>query len=360
MNIGKAINRVKLTITSSCNLSCNYCFVKKRNKAMSWRTAVRAVDLLLHSPGRDKFLAIYGGEPLLNFSLVEKMAPYARRKAKELRKKLIISLCTNALALEKKHLDFMKELDVKLVISLVGKEEYHDRYRSFENGDGSYVATIEKLPLISSVLPRDSLGVAFCVFPSTAEHVRENFLHCLELGFKCLNFEIIREYDAWTSAKIESFKVNFQEIIRNMLRNIAVGKFIFLHNISWELKYGTSSDFFGISCPFGYKLEVYPEGEMAFSPFLLNYPKRRNYIIGNINRSIIRKFRDCIFDDSSSTCQRCASEYFKGYPADRGAAYAFMWYEFLCIKAAQDILSLSKEKSAFGNYIQAVNKKFYF
>ena len=31
-------------------------------------------------------------------------------------------------------------------------------------------------------------------------------------------------------------------------------------------------------------LEVYPEGEMAFSPFLINSEKREQYIIGNINQ----------------------------------------------------------------------------
>ncbi len=128
----KRINRIKLTITTQCNLNCDYCFVKKTNEYMELATAKNSVDLLLRSQGKDKLLSIYGGEPLLNFKLIEKISPYAISQAEKLKKNLIITVCTNATLLEEKYLDFFKKYNIKLIVSLAGEKSGQDKFRNFQ------------------------------------------------------------------------------------------------------------------------------------------------------------------------------------------------------------------------------------
>ena len=136
--MNKNINKIKIAITTFCNLDCSYCFVNRTNEIMRLDSAKKAVDLLLSSAGPDKLLSIYGGEPLLNFKLIRDVCPYALSEARKLNKDLIISICTNATLLNQEHLDFFKKFGIKLIISMVGSKISHNRFRKFDDDRNSY------------------------------------------------------------------------------------------------------------------------------------------------------------------------------------------------------------------------------
>ncbi|MHA1835377.1 MAG: hypothetical protein ACTSYQ_00345, partial [Candidatus Odinarchaeia archaeon] len=292
--------------------------------------------------------------------LMKKIIPYAIRREKKLNKNLTINVCTNFTLLNEEHLLFLRKYNVKLIISMVGKKEYHNRLRKFYNSKGTYDSIVRKLPLLFRIIPLENIGVSFCIFPSTVEFMRENFHHLINLGFNHINFEIIREYEEWREEKIEKFVFEFSKIMKDIFLSILKKRFIFLNPINWEIKYGLLSKHLRGMCPFNYKLEVYPKGEMAFSPFLLNFSDKDRYIIGNVNAQELRKFNSCRFNPDHKICQRCENEYFKNYPGDRKASDVYRLYHLFCLRAAKNIQNSTYRNGAFKNYIQKIEKEVCF
>lgn len=81
-----------LQLTQNCNLRCKYCVYSggyynrtHTNKKMEWNTARKAIDFLIeHSWERpEKTISFYGGEPLLEFSLMKKCILWAEKKCED-------------------------------------------------------------------------------------------------------------------------------------------------------------------------------------------------------------------------------------------------------------------------------------
>ena len=350
----KNINKLKIAITTACNLTCEYCFVKKTNRDMDFVTAKKAIDLLIKSKGNDKMLSIYGGEPLLNFKLIEKMIPYAKALSRKKKKELTINICSNLSFLSKGHLDFFKENEVCLVTSLVGKEKYHDAYRKYGE-KGSFRDLIAKIKLASKVLPLEKRGVSFCIFPSTVKYMNENFSYLLKLGFNYVNFEIIRQYEEWTLESVKLFYYNLRKIIDITINSVKSSRCIYLNPINWEIRHETFSKF---RCPFNYEVEAYPDGELAFSPFLLNDKNKNKYIYGDLNKAFFR-FRNCSFSPEKDICQRCETEYFSEYRNEKYASMVNRVYRQLCLEAS-NFLRCRKTDKFFSKYLAQINNKICF
>jgi len=359
--VEKRINRIKLAIVTQCNLNCDYCFVKKTNEYMNFSTAKNSVNLLLKSQGKDKLLSIYGGEPLFNFELIEKISPYAISQAKKLKKNLIITVCTNAVLLEEKHLDFLKKHDIKLIISLVGGKSDQDKFRNLEKNKGTYEIIFKKLPMIFEKIPRKNLGVGFCLFPSTVIRMERNFKHLLKLGFNHMSFEMIQQYEEWSKEAQEKFVSSFNKIIDFIFINIQKENFIFLNPVNWEIKHQKISQSLRIECPFWYNLEVYPSGAMAFSPFLLNSPDKEKYIIGNVNSGFLGRFKKCKYNSKNHNCQMCQLNYSSDYHnADKKAERVYGICRNLCLKAAEKIKLNALNNNSFDRYIRKIKKEICF
>ena len=85
--------RLQLVLSQSCNLSCIYCYMEKnqsnaRRVLMSKEQAFQAVDHLVNRSGRRRNLQVtfFGGEPLLNFSVIKDVVQYCRECEKRYNK----------------------------------------------------------------------------------------------------------------------------------------------------------------------------------------------------------------------------------------------------------------------------------
>lgn len=359
--MNKNINKIKLSITTACNLKCGYCFVKRKNLWMRAGIANKSVDLLLDSPGKEKLLSIYGGEPLLNFRLIRQLIPRAMVAAKKRNKKLTVSICTNGVLLEKEHLLFFRKYGVKLILSLVGSPFYHNKERKSVNCAGTFGALKKKIPMLFDRLNKDNLGVSLCVFPYSVNALEDNFTYISSLGFNNFNFEIIKEYEEWDKQSRVQFIAVFRKIIKNhVIDGLSRGNFKFINPISWEIKHGLLSEFLRGSCPFNYELEIYPGGEMSFSPFVLNAGNYRKYMIGQIGKSKNGNFMKCNFSPRGAACRTCRNRYYEGYRLDQGAGQVYSFYRLLCYGAADIIKERADKSEDFKNYIKKIKEEVCF
>lgn len=131
-----------LDTTSRCNLSCKYCFVSAEQEGtdMTLEIALSAISLALDYPNCSDTLTIEfsGGEPLLNYDLIEELIPKAKTLALEKSKSVNFTIQTNGTLLTEEIALFLKENDVEIGISMDGTKEEQNKYRVFNDGSGSY------------------------------------------------------------------------------------------------------------------------------------------------------------------------------------------------------------------------------
>ncbi|MEW5944702.1 MAG: His-Xaa-Ser system radical SAM maturase HxsB [bacterium] len=125
--------------TMRCNFRCLYCQTSaldpgRKDLDMSEETARKVVDMIFQSPSEHLFLEFQGGEPLLNWSVVQFIVEYALEKQQATGKNLYITLVTNGSLLTDRRLNYLVEKKVALCISLDGHEAVHNHNRGANHG----------------------------------------------------------------------------------------------------------------------------------------------------------------------------------------------------------------------------------
>jgi len=178
------LNMMELFLTEACNLRCDYCFVatKRAYRRMSWEVAKRAIDFLMKESKEEKEVEIlfFGGEPLLAFPLMRKVAEYAVQKADSLGKKVSFTCTTNATLLTEEHLRFAQQYGFLYLLSIDGVKEVHDKYRVKANGQGSFDDIMKKLPMLKRL--QGWLGTRMTVNPDTVHRLSESVQALFEMG----------------------------------------------------------------------------------------------------------------------------------------------------------------------------------
>ena len=120
--------------TLRCNLECIYCHsmaksLDAKGYDMDKKTAKKTVDFIFQSPSKAITIEFQGGEPLVNYDIVEYIINYAKEKNKKHDKDLKFSLVSNLTLMNEKILDFLIKEKIGLCTSFDGCKEVHDKNR---------------------------------------------------------------------------------------------------------------------------------------------------------------------------------------------------------------------------------------
>lgn len=153
-----------LEISDVCNLRCSYCFNQgKTGKRMSIKDAERSLDLLFSEfPNAEKyFIDLSGaGEPLMNLSLIDAIAQYAKQKSDEIDREVTVTLVSNGTLLSKPVAEHLQKKSILFGVSIDGNKENHDTYRVYANGRGSFDDIVKN---IKSIKHRQYVGCAITI-----------------------------------------------------------------------------------------------------------------------------------------------------------------------------------------------------
>lgn len=109
-----------LWVTDRCNLACKYCYAKSNisNTNMEFHVAKNALDILEDN----STVILAGGEPLLNFDLIEKVCLYIRKYKQGIK----INLQSNGTLITEEIGKKLKDFNVGIGISLDGMPKVND------------------------------------------------------------------------------------------------------------------------------------------------------------------------------------------------------------------------------------------
>lgn len=355
----KEIYLLRLSVTQECVLNCAYCFVKKGGRTISCLNAKKAVDLLLGSPGQDKLLMVYGGEPFLKFELVKQIIKYAKNKAKHHKKNLRISLGTNGILADKDKIGYLKDEGIKLAVSIDGTRCFHDKARVFPDKKGSFADVMAKIHLIVKNIKKENLCVLFGILPSSTDAMFDNLIFINDLGIDSVNIEPVESpLFSWDQRQSEVFKVNLRRYIDFIYNKIFNKKYFFLNTINRELENKRLSGE-KKACLFYQNLEVDTSGDMAFSSFLINSNEKKDYIVGNLEKGFAKEYRDCLFDLKSESCRQCWKNYTGGKLKALSGGAALEARNAMSVGFSKKILKEAQNNRVAEEYIRQAKKRIF-
>jgi len=145
---GRLITSLRLNLTNACNMACSYCYVEHDETAdelMNWMVAKKALDsffLLQKRHGhRHSLIRFFGGEPMLNWSLIERTLEYVKTVKEEIEVSFFLN--TNGTILNPLMTQVLSGYKVHVLVSLDGVGPVNDKFRKYHSGKGSF-ATIDK------------------------------------------------------------------------------------------------------------------------------------------------------------------------------------------------------------------------
>ena len=211
---GPAINVCYIILSEQCNLACKYCFLGNNDKEkrsdfnlenMSIETADKAIDFFIKQikmSGLDfeenrPVLIFYGGEPMVNYPVLEYIANRinSMRKNEKCVKNTEMSMVTNGLLLNEERILRLKELGVSIAISVDGFNETANKMRVDISGKPVFSKILKTLDLCKK------LGVDVALSITLSEETVKNANDILELvdnyGVKSFGFNIMMSSDTF-------------------------------------------------------------------------------------------------------------------------------------------------------------------
>ncbi len=201
---------VTLSLTHDCNLACTYCYAgEKRRCAMTQEVADKALEFAFSFGADEVQLGYFGGEPMLEWDLLQ----HATYRAEELAGetvKLKKTLTTNCTLMTPEKGAWLEEHAFYLGISIDGCREMHDITRPFVGGGSSFDACIEGLDVILPHVP--DLEVIIVPDPQNVRHLAESVRFMVE-DKKVHRVSVNPNfYTEWDDNALDGMKQAFEEI----------------------------------------------------------------------------------------------------------------------------------------------------
>lgn len=307
-----AVRKIEMFLTEDCTLRCDYCFVNNKNhsKRMSWEVAKKAVDFLVEKSSSDSELHItfFGGEPLLEFPLIKRIAEYARKRAGESDKKISFSLTTNGTIMNEEIASFGREYGFNLMLSIDGDREAHNLHRVYAGSrKGSWDTVVgENFRLLKSM--QGWMGARVTVSPDTVSRLSSGVKTLFDMGVN--QFLIGPDMDTgWTREEREVLASEMHKVVGFYLEAKSKGLPIRIAEFEDGVEYLRSIFRHGWGCDAGRtRVAISTEGDLyPCSKFVCPLPGMEGYKLGDIDAGFTNiETRMDFIDDSADKRTKCA------------------------------------------------------
>lgn len=315
-NEDNIIKALCLHVAHDCNLKCKYCFAsqgnfKGENSLMKLDTGKKALEFLASNSGNRKNLEVdfFGGEPLMNFSLVKDLVKYGREIEKEYDKNFRFTITTNGLLLDEDNMEFINENMDNIVLSLDGRKEVNDNMRKTINDGSSYDVIVPKFKEMVRKRGNKDYYIRG-TFTSENLDFSKDIKHFYDEGFKKVSVEPVVTDESISYAlreeHLDRILGEYEEFSKEYIKiKKSDPDFHFFHFMI-DLTQGPCVIKRSVGCGAGSEyIAVTPEGDL--------YPCHQfvgeeEFLLGNLEDGIInKKVRDKFKNSNIYTKEECNS-----------------------------------------------------
>jgi uncharacterized protein len=185
-------------VTLRCNHSCHYCQVSRQSEDraafdMTIPMADRAADFVFKSPSPAIKIEFQGGEPLLNFPLIQHIVREVERRNVEEKRHIAFVIATNLSSLDDNILGFCKGHDIYISTSLDGPEDLHNANRPNVGGN-SYQITLDGIKRARNALGREKVSALMTTTKASLGRVTEIVDEYIRQGFSGIFLRSLSPY----------------------------------------------------------------------------------------------------------------------------------------------------------------------
>ncbi len=190
----KGVDLIYIIPIDACNLACKYCFIgnikNKKDQIISKETIENTIkkflDHLRKNNNKNGQVIFYGGEPTLNIEAIRYSVEIIKKYSEQ---NIKICIVTNTTLFDNDMLNFLKDSNIFVGISIDGPKELNDKYRIFKNSNRSeYDLVIENIDKIKE----KNIDFGLSVTLSNESLDNKNFLKWLkDLNIKNINFNLM-------------------------------------------------------------------------------------------------------------------------------------------------------------------------
>ncbi|MCU7937475.1 MAG: radical SAM protein [Candidatus Thiodiazotropha sp. (ex Dulcina madagascariensis)] len=141
------VSSLLLLVAEGCNMACTYCYGQyHRNdvseKIMDEKTAIKALDVGYAAGARG--VGFFGGEPLINFDVIEKVVGHAEKNGMD----ITWGITTNGTLVTEGIAKFCQDHDIAVSVGMDGMRHEHEKTRPLKTGRNSFDKVVGGVELL--------------------------------------------------------------------------------------------------------------------------------------------------------------------------------------------------------------------
>lgn len=188
----------EIVVTLRCDHSCHYCQVTRKPLSnvdcdMSKVTADHVIRNILESPSRDITVEFQGGEPLLNFSIIEYITHKLDTKKEEWGKSISYTIVSTLHHISTDIINFFVKYDFNICTSIDGPEWLHNSNRQCA-GANTYKKTVNAIYRLRYHIESRKISALTTISKQALGYTKEVVDTYIELGFDSIFLRPISEY----------------------------------------------------------------------------------------------------------------------------------------------------------------------
>jgi uncharacterized protein len=235
-NESMSLNTIDLDLTNNCVLACDYCFRGAKNqRRLSLETGKAAINWFIRESGNNKKLsvALFGGEPLMEFELIKQLVPYAKEQAANAGKSIQFTATTNCVLINDEMIAFFRRYGMSFHTSIDGGPESQDMHRKFPSGKGSSAIVEPNIRKVLKYWPTRTARMS--VSNDTVHRWMEDVRYLVGLGYKNLAMIPIPELQ-WTEEQFDIMQRELRKISDFYIERYRQGKPVHVKHLDDPIK----------------------------------------------------------------------------------------------------------------------------
>jgi uncharacterized protein len=248
---------------------------------------------------------LFGGEPLLEWELFQYATEYVERRALETDTKLIKTVTTNGVLLDREKVDWLREHAYFVVVSIDGNAQMHGTHRVYADGNSSFEEVKQAIATLQEVYTDTEYCVISVVTPQNIVHLVDSVKYLYE-ELHIQNIHLSVDYFGAWGEETELYTQIYHAIGAYVIEQFRAGREIRIDFIEDKVKAQILEGC--TACSFGeLKLGIAPSGNI--------YPCERligeddgTLCIGNVHEGFDTQARNQVLQTRGNVdieCQTC-------------------------------------------------------